>query len=362
MNRILVLGAAGYTGRLVAEALETLGRSYVIAGRSRKKLDELSVSLASRPEVRIADVADQASLSRALGGIEAVVNTVGPFRRLGLTAVRAAVDLGVHYVDTTGEQSFQMQVYEELHRRAIATGCTVITGAAFEYSFSYLGAALLHERCGPLLTVSSYHLADDFHPSVGTAKSAIGMMGEEFLAFREGRLAPMPTPWQPRPVLFPGERESFWAVPFPGGDAVVLPLDIQTLQAATSHVLLPQWPARALALVGVAQPYLRRLLGNAVLGRAEDLLGRARSDPPPEQRRDSRWIVFVHGQSPSGSHLCRMQGVDTYATSGATAALTAAWLADGRARDAGVMTTGKAIPAIEFLDALTPFGVGWELR
>ena len=44
--------------------------------------------------------------------------------------VRAAVDLGVHYVDTTGEQSFQMQVYEELHRRAISTGATVITGAA----------------------------------------------------------------------------------------------------------------------------------------------------------------------------------------------------------------------------------------
>lgn len=362
MDRILVLGATGYTGRLVAQALETLGRPYLIAGRNQHALDELSASLRSRPEVRIADVGDSSSLSHALGGIKAVVNTVGPFRRLGLPVVRAAVDLGVHYVDTTGEQTFQMQVYDELHRRAIATSCTVITGAAFEYTFSYLGAALLHERCGPLLTVSSYHLAGSFQPSVGTAKSAVGMMGEEFLAFREGRLAPMPSPWRPRRVLFPGEREAFWAVPFPGGDAVMLPLDIPTLQAATSHVLLPQWPARVLSLVGIAQPYLRSLLGDGLLRRAEDAVSRLRADPAPEQQRGARWMVFVHGQSPSGSHLCCMQGLDTYATSGATAALTAVWLADGRARDAGVMTTGKALPAVEFLDALAPFGVRWELR
>ncbi len=362
MERILILGATGYTGRLVAEALESLGRDYVIAGRNLQALEQLSADLPSRPEVRIADVGDAPSLQRALAGIKAVVNTVGPFRRLGLPVVRAAVDLGVHYVDTTGEQSFQMQVYDELHRHAIATACTVITGAAFEYTFSYLGAALLHERCGPLLTVSCYQLTDNFYASVGTAKSAVGMLGEEFLAFREGRLTPLPSRWQPRRVLFPGERESLWAVPFPGGDAVMLPLDIQTLQAATSYILLPQWPARMLALVAATQPYLRKVLGDGLLGRAENALGRLHSDPPREQRHGSPWTVFVHAQSPSGSHLCRMQGADTYATSGATAALTATWLAEGRARDAGVMTTGKALPAMDFLDALAPFGVRWELR
>jgi len=362
MDPVLVFGATGYTGRLVAEALEALGRTYIIAGRNRQALERLSAELASHPEVRIADAGDSASLSTAMAGIRAVVSTVGPFRRLGLPVVRAAVNLGVHYVDTTGEQTFQRKVYDELHRRAIATGCTVITGAAFEYSFSYLGAAILHERCGPLITVSSYHKVDSFQPTAGTTASAIGMMGEEFLAFREGRLVPAPTSWQPRSVLFPGEREPLLAVPFPGGDAVMLPLDIPTLQAATSYVVLPKWPARLLAMTGVAQPYVRRILGDRLLDVAETLVRRLHADPPRDLHRASAWTVFVHAQSPSGSHVCRMNGHDTYTISGVTAALTAAWLCDGRARDSGVMTTGKALPAADFLDALAPFGVRWELR
>lgn len=362
MDRILLLGATGYTGRLVADALETFGRRYVIAGRNRQALERLSAGLASHPEVRIADAGDVSSLLQAMAGIKAVISTVGPFRRLGMPVVRAAVDLGVHYVDTTGEQSFQMKVYDELHRRAIATACTVITGAGFEYSFSYAGAAVLHERCGPLVTVSSYTKADSFRPSTGTARSAIGMMGEELLAFRDGRLVPAPASWQPKRVLFPGERDAMWAVPFPGGDAVMLPLDIPTLQAATSYALLPQAAARVVALAGVAQPYLRRVIPSAFTGAAERLVGRLHADPPRELHRTSAWTVFVHAQSASGSHVCRMNGMDTYTISGVTAALTAAWLCDGRARDSGVMTTGKALPAIEFLDALAPFGVRWQLR
>ena len=63
---------------------------------------------------------------------------------------------------------------------------TVITGGAFEYTFSYLGAAVLHERSGPLVAVSSWHLADGFRVSLGTARSALGMLGEELVAFRDG--------------------------------------------------------------------------------------------------------------------------------------------------------------------------------
>ena len=362
MEPILVYGATGYTGRLVVRALEEAGRPYAIAGRNASALEDLSRQLKSRPEVRVADASDEAALLRAFAGMRAVVSTVGPFHRWGMPVVRAAVDLGVHYVDTTGEQSFQMQVYEELHRRAISTGSTVVTGAAFEYTFSYLGAALLHERSGPLLTMSSYYLAGGFHPTVGTARSALAMLGEELLAFRDGKLIPLPTEFSAREVRFPGERESYHAIVIPGGDAVMLPLDIPPLQSACCHLLLPAWPARLLAPIVHAQPRLRALLTPSRIASLDRLLSRWHRDPTDAERAATDWKVFVHGQTPSGSHVFVASGSDVYAISGVTAAHTAMWLADGRGRDGGVMTTGKALPAVEFLDAMKPHGVRWELR
>jgi len=362
MEPILVYGATGYTGRLVVAALEAAGRRYLIAGRDRAALEAMSSGLPSRPEVRVADAADNASLLKAFGGMRAVISTVGPFRRWGLPVVTAAVDLGVHYVDTTGEQSFQMQVYESLHRRAISTGATAITGAAFEYTFSYLGAALLHERSGPLLTMSSYYLAGGFHPTVGTARSALAMLAEELVAFRDGKLIPLPTERRAREVRFPGEREAYHAIVIPGGDAVMLPLDIPPLQSACCHLLLPKLAARVLAPIVHAQPKLRPRLTPARVARLDSLLARWHRDPTDAEREAVPWKVFVHGQTPSGSHVFVASGKDVYRISGITAAHTAMQLADGGARDGGVMTTGKALPATAFLDAMKAHGVRWELR
>lgn len=362
MEAILVYGATGYTGRLVAAALEAAGRRYVIGGRNRVALESLSQQLASHPEVRVADAADQASLLHAFGGMSAVVSTVGPFGRWGMPVVRCAVDLGVHYVDTTGEQTFQMQVYEELHRRAISTGSTVVTGAAFEYTFSYLGAALLHERSGPLLTMSSYYYAGGFRPSAGTARSALAMLGEELVAFRDGKLVALPTQRRAREVRFPAERETYHAIVIPGGDAVMLPLDIPPLQSATCHLLLPKGAARLLAPIVHAQPKLRRTLTPARVAMLDKLLSRWHRDPSDAGRAGVPWKVFVHGQTPSGSHVFVASGTDVYRISGITAAHTAMRLADGGGRDSGVMTTGKALPAADFLDAMKPHGVRWELR
>lgn len=362
MEPILVYGATGYTGRLVVRALEAAGRRYLIGGRNRENLETFSKQLPSHPEVRVADASDSDALLRALGGVRAVVSTVGPFAQWGMPVVRAAVDLGVHYVDTTGEQNFQMQVYEVLHRRAISTGATVVTGGAFEYTFSYLGAALLHERSGPLLTMSSYYLAEGFRPTIGTARSALGMLGEELLAFRDGKLIPLPTESKAREVRFPGEKESYFAVVIPGGDAVMLPLDIPQLQSACCHMLLPRAAARLISPLAHAQPRFRKFLTPTRRLKLDGLLSRWHRDPSDQQRSDVPWKVFVHGQSPTGSHVFVASGQDVYALSGITAAHTAMWLADGRGRDGGVMTTGKALPAIEFLDAMKAFGVHWELR
>ena len=50
-GRIAVYGATGYTGRLVAAELAAAGADFVLAGRSREKLDALAAEVGGSPEV-----------------------------------------------------------------------------------------------------------------------------------------------------------------------------------------------------------------------------------------------------------------------------------------------------------------------
>src|SRR5680860_1236510 len=105
MPEVLLFGATGYTGRLVADALFRRGASFSIAGRNRDELARVASSCGG-VEVRVADVEDVGSLVAALRGCRVLVTTVGPFSQLGEAAVEAALRAGVHYVDSCGESLF----------------------------------------------------------------------------------------------------------------------------------------------------------------------------------------------------------------------------------------------------------------
>lgn len=53
---------------------------------------------------------DQAAFSRLLKGAKLVINVVGPFGQLGEPMVKAALECGVHYLDTTGEQDWTLRI------------------------------------------------------------------------------------------------------------------------------------------------------------------------------------------------------------------------------------------------------------
>ena len=102
MPDIRLFGATGYTGRLTALALARRSASFAISGRSRAKLDAVARECGD-PEVRLASVGDTGSLVSALDGTKVLLTCVGPFERLGHTAVEAALEAKVHYIDSTGE-------------------------------------------------------------------------------------------------------------------------------------------------------------------------------------------------------------------------------------------------------------------
>ena len=113
MARIVLFGATGYTGRLIARDLVRTGAAPLLVGRSADTLTAMVEELndtapgGRAASFEVADLDRPGSLRRLLESPDdVVVSAVGPFARLGSVAVEAAIDAGCAYVDCTGEPAF----------------------------------------------------------------------------------------------------------------------------------------------------------------------------------------------------------------------------------------------------------------
>lgn len=109
---ILVYGAYGYTGRLVAERAAELGLPVVLAGRDEARLRAVADPLGL--EHRTFSLEVPSTIDACLEGAAVVLHCAGPFSRTSRPMVDACLRTGTHYLDVTGEVS----VFEALAARA----------------------------------------------------------------------------------------------------------------------------------------------------------------------------------------------------------------------------------------------------
>ncbi|MGO1289494.1 MAG: saccharopine dehydrogenase NADP-binding domain-containing protein, partial [Cellulosimicrobium funkei] len=181
-GRIVLLGATGYTGTLVAHELVARGARPVLAGRSEDRLDALAADLATETpaatapsaarhraeptgspeavsppsgtsartplETAVADVDDARTVRALVGPGDVLVSTVGPFGRHGGPAVEAAIDAGAVYLDSTGEPAFIRRVFDELGPRARRTGAALLTAFGHDWVPGNLAGALALQEEG----------------------------------------------------------------------------------------------------------------------------------------------------------------------------------------------------------------------
>ncbi|MBT8495426.1 MAG: saccharopine dehydrogenase NADP-binding domain-containing protein, partial [Deltaproteobacteria bacterium] len=129
---VIVYGATGFTGRLVTSALTRRGLQVGIAGRDRRRLESLASELGDVSETRTAHIHTPGQLHGAFEDAKVVINCAGPFGRLGEPVVKAAIDTGSHYLDSTGEQAFIKSIYERYESAARKAEVCVVNSFAFE--------------------------------------------------------------------------------------------------------------------------------------------------------------------------------------------------------------------------------------
>jgi short subunit dehydrogenase-like uncharacterized protein len=130
---VLLLGAAGNSGRLIAGELAARGLSVRLAGRRRAPLEDLARALAAdgaTADVRTVDASDAASLAEAIAGVGGVLSTIGPFARQAGPVIDACLAAGVSYVDIANEWA-AVRALLDRDAQARAHAVTLVTGAGF---------------------------------------------------------------------------------------------------------------------------------------------------------------------------------------------------------------------------------------
>ena len=192
VNDIVVYGATGFVGRLVAGHLAGGGARVALAGRSKAKLERVRDELGVDWPLIVADTDDPASLAAMAQQARVVATTVGPYRRGGIGLVDACIAAGAHYCDLTGEILF---AHESLtrHEAAESAGVKIVHSVGFDSIPSDLGTFLLHDAAGELgpTTLAVTALKGGF--SGGTLASMKGQVDEATAdkAVAQDRLRPV---------------------------------------------------------------------------------------------------------------------------------------------------------------------------
>ena len=147
---VLLLGAAGNSGRPIAAELAARRLSVRLAGRRRGPLEDLARALAAEgpaADVRTVDVSDAASLAEAITGVGVVLSTIGPFTRRAGPVIEACLAARVPYVDIANEwPAVRGLLDHDDQARAHAT--TLVTGAGFGPAATETLVLRLVERMG----------------------------------------------------------------------------------------------------------------------------------------------------------------------------------------------------------------------
>jgi short subunit dehydrogenase-like uncharacterized protein len=134
---LIVFGATGFTGRLVAEYLHLSGAAgarWAIAGRSLDKLAAVRDALHLPPSVALlkADAGDAASLKALVARTRCVITTVGPYQLHGEPLATACAEGGTDYVDLCGEPLWMARMIDKLTSLAQASGARIVFSCGFD--------------------------------------------------------------------------------------------------------------------------------------------------------------------------------------------------------------------------------------
>ena len=187
-DRLLIYGAPGYSGALIARQAVAAGLTPILCARNAEKLRVLSDELGL--ESRVAGLDDPGELERTLRGVDVVLNAAGPFSRTARQLIDACLRVRCHYLDITGEVD-AILVAAERGSAARERGVMLMPAVGFDVMPSDCLAvhAVRRSRRPRHLRLGLSGLA---MASRGSARTMIELLHQPIRLIRDGRLTSAP--------------------------------------------------------------------------------------------------------------------------------------------------------------------------
>lgn len=334
-TRLMIYGAYGYTGDLVAREAVGRGLRPILAGRDAVRLPEQARRFGL--EYKVLDLEDRDALEAALTEVAVLINCAGPFIHTFRPLAMACMESGCHYLDVTGE----IAVFEGLARldeTAKEAGVMLLPGVGFDVVPTDCLAAHLKTRL-PDANALVLAFAGGGGFSRGTLNTLIEGLGQGGAVRKEGRITPVPLAWKTRRVDF--GRGPWSTVSIPWGDVSTafhstgIP-DIEVYTAVPPSAL--RWQRMAARLGWL----LRRHSVQAML----KLWVRLRAPGPDEtERNESQSLIWGEVTNVKGRRAsARLQCPNGYALTAQSAILAAQRVLAGEATP-GFQTPSRAFGA-----------------
>jgi short subunit dehydrogenase-like uncharacterized protein len=150
---IVVYGATGFTGQLVAEYLAAnykgdANLKWAMAGRSKDKLATVRdvIGAPADTPLIVADSSDVGSLKAMVAQTKSVVTTVGPYQLYGNELIATCAEIGTDYLDLCGEPVWMRQMIEKHEAAAKASGARILFSCGFDSIPFELGTFFVQEE------------------------------------------------------------------------------------------------------------------------------------------------------------------------------------------------------------------------
>jgi len=359
---VLVFGATGFTGKLVCAELSARGIRFAMGGRNRTKLESLSQSLGGGVEIVLVDLKDAETIVRGLEGRQVVCACAGPFIDVGEPILASCARMGIHYADTTGEQSFVALAVLRYRATAEASGACLAPSMAYEIAPPDWAAHLAAQRLGGDVDTLDIVYMPRAGGSLtgtmtrGTKLSVLSIFSGESKQFIDGALRKEAPAAVVQGFSAPdGRRVTGVSIPSP--EAIVVP---SHTRARTVRTFMVMDKGAALVLQNLQKA---RLFAPALVRAARPLLARAIDRAAEGPEGDARDLEFdVLAEARRGANVARvfLSGRDPYGLTAAIQALFVERVLAGKLAARGVVAPSVAIAPDVAIEALR--GAGLALR
>jgi short subunit dehydrogenase-like uncharacterized protein len=359
---VVIYGASGYTGRLVAEFLREYSIPFVAAGRNAAKLREV---MSSVPGIDTADYevvetdGKLESLTELFQGRKVVCNMVGPFLRYSTPVLEAALRAGCHYLDTAGEQQHHLRLLDHWGPRFAAAGLVVSPAASMQYAVPDIAARVVLETPGiDTLELAQYVSAV---PTVGSTQSIFDVIRTDSYYLEDNVLKKYQGIYQ-QDVVVPGSGYVVPALHWGGTAMPVFFRDDRRVRNCRMLVAMrnqsgdiPQRVRDAERMFKVVFQWMPEDKLFPVLDRLAAAM--TPTTPPRENRQVHRSVDWCAGRGNNITARAVIHGTSGYQITGLVQAYIAMRLLGNTCHGVGFRSPAQVVGHRELLGALESYGL-----